>query len=161
MIYTIKMLQQKIEHESTIDMDWYCIDNSEHIAVVASGGGMLPNSVARQLRADEIIKYFRCLPVIANKIILEKRVTEEMKLMSTEQQKNYLKDVNLMVSKGLYYFDKRNLSAYSDFEYYLKAKPDVALKKDIIDDLVRSIISKTFININFDSNRFFHVNEVT
>ena len=162
MIYSKKTLDEKIKDEVHVDTDWYCIDKNGCIGIVASAGGMLPSSVVQQLNnPNNVIDYFRKLPTIADEIILENPVLDKLKTMDFNQQETYLKDLKFMTSKGLYYFDKRELNNYFDFEYFLKAKPANTLKVENLDVVYKAIILQTVIQIEFNIDKTFLVNQVS
>ncbi len=161
MIYKDKELNEKIKDEAHLDTDWYCIDKNGCLGIIASAGGLLPSSVIRQLNSpNNIIDYFRNLPPISSEIILENTIIEKLKTMNFKQEEAYLKDVKLMTSKGLYYFDKQVLNNYFDFEYIKKAKPKKILTLNNIAPIFKDIVMQTIIEIDFDVDTFFFVNGV-
>lgn len=116
--------EDKSMFELGLDIDWYFTDTSGQIAIVASAGGMLPDSVANDMeRLREMIKYFRSLPVLSSEILIEERVLQDITSYTEEQKRAYLSDLYYMVSRGFYYFDKEVLNNYYDSRYYLKARP--------------------------------------
>ena len=161
MIYSQKMLNEKIIEETHIDVDWYCIDKNGFVGIVASAGGMLPTSVVQQLNNPiNVIEYFRNLPTISNEVIIENAVTEKLNTMDFKQQEAYLKDVKLMTSKGLYYFDKKELNNYFSFEYFLKARPVKPLKIENLDLIYRNAVIHTVIEIDFNIDTLFFAERV-
>jgi hypothetical protein len=62
-----------------------------------------------------------------------------------------------MASGGFYYFDKLVLNNYSDFRYYLKAKPKDPLHVDMLSKSI--ILPDTFINKSLADLKYFDVTE--
>jgi len=157
-LYSEKRINEKALIESGIDTDWYFMDNSGKIAIVASGGGLLPESVSSDMgRLTRMIKYFRSLPVLSNDIIIENRVLKSIKTYNEKQKDIYLSDLYFMATRGFYYFDKMISNNYSDFRYFLKAKPTIPL----IIDKNTSVLPFTFINGNLENIKYFEANKMS
>ncbi|HVI45417.1 MAG TPA: hypothetical protein VM802_11120 [Chitinophaga sp.] len=45
-LYSEEKLNEKASNEAGIDTDWYLLDSKRQIAIVASAGGLLPESVS-------------------------------------------------------------------------------------------------------------------
>jgi hypothetical protein len=160
-MYSAERINEKEVHESGIDIDWYFFDKTGKIAVVASGGGMLPDSASMDMdRLRKMTNYFRSLPVLSEDIIIEESVIEKIENYKEDQKIAYLKDLHFMVSRGFYYFDKMALNDYSDFKYHLKAKPTTALLIDRFDKGVKSILPDTLIEQDLEEMMCFFVNEL-
>lgn len=147
--------------EPGIDTDWYFTDSNNQIAIVASGGGLLPESTSSDKeRLTRMIKYFRSLPVSSNDIIIEDQVLQLIDNYNEKQETAYLKDAYFMASRGFYYFDKMILNDYSDFRYYLKAKPTNPLIIDTTINSMKDIIPFPSINKRLETIKHFMVNEI-
>lgn len=161
-MYSEERIKEKAINESGIDTDWYLMDNNGKIAIVASGGGLLPDSVSSNMeRLKRMIKYFRSLPILSDDIIIDERVLKLIANYNKKQKDAYLRDLYFMTSRGFYYFDKMILNNYSDFRYYLKAKP---IKPLIIDKNInsnRDVLPLTFINGDMEDIKHFMVNEIS
>lgn len=161
-MYSEERINKKAMNESGIDTDWFLMDSNGKIAVVASGGGLLPDSVSSDMvRLKRMIEYFRSLPILSDSIIIEEPVLKLISNYNEKQKAAYLRDVNFMTSRGFYYFDKMILNDYSDFRYYLKAKP---VKPLIIDKNIKSnkdVLPLTFINGDIEDMKYFMVNEIS
>ncbi|WP_160711443.1 hypothetical protein [Chitinophaga solisilvae] len=160
-MYSEKRINEKMALEYVIDTDWFFLDNYGHIAVVASAGGLLPESVSADMeKLKKMISFFRSLPVLSNDIILEEDVLQKIGNFSDKGKENYLKDLYFMASRGFYYFDKVILNEYTDFRYFLKAKPVKTLDVNVIKDKITDFFSITLINDNLERMKHFNVNEV-
>lgn len=160
-MYSEERIKEKAMNESGIDTDWYFLDNSGQIAVVASGGGLLPESVSSDMgKLAKMVEYFRSLPVLSNDIIVEEYVLKLIDNYNEKQKTAYLRDLYFMASRGFYYFDKIVLSDYFDFGYYLKAKPIKPLIIDKSADRIKDFLPLTFIDGDMESIKHFMVNEI-
>ena len=157
----MELLKQKMTQESYLDVDWFGVDIHGHVAIVASGGGMIPTTVSSfREKWDSLSVYFRSLPKITD-IVIQPAIYEKISSLDAAAKSRYLKDVELLTSKGLYYFDKSDLSNYFNFEYYLKARPVLPLQKNQISADILRMISNTRIEINFNLDDSFFVDKVS
>lgn len=160
-MYSEERIKEKAMNESGIDTDWYFFDRKGQIAIVASAGGLLPESVSSNMnRLKRMIEYFRSLPVLSNDIVIEEDVLKLVHNYSSGQKEAYLRDLYFMASRGFYYFDKVILNDYFDFRYYLKAKPIKPLIINKSEDAVRDILPCTFIDKDLESMKSFMVNDI-
>ena len=91
-MYLAGRINEKAVQESGIDIDWYFFDKTGKIAVVASGGGMLPDSASMDMdRLRKMTNYFRSLPVLSEDIIIEEGVIEKIENYKEDQKIAYLK----------------------------------------------------------------------
>ncbi|MET3878745.1 hypothetical protein [Chitinophaga sp. OAE865] len=159
-MYSEERIKEKAINESGIDTDWFLMDSNGKIAVVASAGGLLPDSVSSDMeRLKRMIEYFRSLPILSDDIIIDERVLKLIDSYNGKQKDAYLKDLYFMASRGLYYFDKMILNDYSDFRYYLKAKP---IKPLVIGKNINSkdVLPLTTIDRDMENINQFMVNEI-
>jgi hypothetical protein len=105
-----------------------------------------------------MITYFRSLPILSNDIEIEESVLQNIKNYTEEQKQAYLKDLYFMASRGFYYFDKLVLNNYSDFRYYLKAKPKNPLDVNLLSE--KLILPNTFVNEDLEDLKYFEVNQI-
>jgi len=160
-MYSEEGIEEKAINESVIDTDWFLRDSNGKIAVVVSAGGLLPDSVSSDMvRLKRMIEYFRSLPILSDSIIIEEPVLKLIGNYNEKQKDAYLRDVNFMASRGFYYFDKLILNDYSDFRYYLKAKP---IKPLIVgkNNSNKDILPLTYINGDMEDMKYFMVNEIS
>ncbi|MEZ2440277.1 hypothetical protein AB6805_01045 [Chitinophaga sp. RCC_12] len=139
-MYSEERVKEKAVNESGIDTDWYFLDNKGQIAVVASGGGLLPESVSSDM--DK----------------LRRRLIDNY---NEKQKAACLRDLYFMASRGFYYFDKMVLGDYFYFGYYLKAKPISPLITDKSANNIQDIRPLTFIDGDLESVKHFMVNEIS
>ncbi|NLR62516.1 hypothetical protein HGH93_30775 [Chitinophaga polysaccharea] len=160
-MYSAERINEKAAIESGIDTDWYLLDDNFQIAIVASAGGLLPESVSSDLpRLERTIKYFRALPVLSNEITLTDDVCKLIAGYNQQQKDTYLKDVHYMTSRGFYYFDKVVVNAYDDFRYFLKAKPAKPLIIDREDNAIKELLSFPRLKGEFENLIQFMVNGI-
>ncbi len=135
-----------IEQE-TQDISWFFIADKS-IAFVASGGGMLPTTIANQSFSDidfvfnSIIDLPHRCDVVINpqlkEIIYPNRVNER-----------YLEDFVLMASKGFFSYDKTVLNEFYDTRYHLVASPTKPITVDEIPvSLTKFLVCSTDQNIS-------------
>lgn len=162
MRYTEQRLNEKAAEESAIDTDWYFLDRTGKIAVVASAGGLLPDPIASDMdRLKSMITHFRSLPVLSNEVIIEKYVLDKVDKYAKDQKDAYLRDLYFMGSRGFYYFDKVELNNYFDFRYQLKAKPTKPFIINSLDRDIQDILPHIIVDNDLDNIKAFLVNEMT
>ncbi|ASK32280.1 hypothetical protein CEY12_20295 [Chryseobacterium sp. T16E-39] len=123
--------------QQTLDIDWFLTDG-HHIGFMASGGGRLPDSVARSSENNEkLVSYFRGLPEISACTVNPELDDILTKIHGSGADERYLEDYISMTKKGLYSFDKTNFNNFLDGQYHLVAIPIKAL---IISDLPKDIL---------------------
>ena len=132
--------------QQTSDIDWFFVAE-ETIAFVASGGGRLPESVAKSNEQNELLStFFRSLPETSEVIInpdLSKIVTK-----SIDDQ--YLSDFIFMAKRGLFSFDKTVLNNFSNLHYHLVAEPVNPLTFYQLPIEIREIIIESKFNGNME-----------
>lgn len=95
-MYSEERIKEKAINESGIDTDWFLMDSNGKIAVVASAGGLLPDSVSSDMeRLKRMIEYFRSLPILSDDIIIDERVLKLIDSYNGKQKDAYLKDLYL------------------------------------------------------------------
>ena len=116
MIYSEEVLSRKIEHESGIDVDWFACDSLGRIAMVASAGGMLPNTIVKQRESDFVYKYFRSLPKVSEVIHFTNDLERIIEDMSLEKRKLTVegidKDVRNVILKTVINIDFNKLESF-------------------------------------------------
>lgn len=126
----------EIEQE-TLDIDWFLTDG-KYIRFMASGGGKLPDSVAKSSDNNKVlVSYFRSLPEISDFIANPELDALLIERSGTGVNERYLEDYVLMTKKGLYSFDKTIPCNFLDPYYHLVASPIIPL---IINDLPKDIL---------------------
>jgi len=141
--------------QAGLDIDWFITDG-EYIGFMASGGGKLPESVAKSKKNNEIlVEYFRNLPEISPVVINPKLDDILIKIFGSGVDERYLDYYVSMTKKGLYSFDKTYPNKFSDPYYHLVASPKIPLKlKELPHDILDIIIGTQY------SNKLMEVQEI-
>lgn len=126
--------------ESSFDIDWFAQDMQGNIMHFASGGGKLPFLV-KQINNNSLRSFFHELPVKSINVDYSVSLSQFVWLSGHELE-TYLQDFRQMTQKGLYSFDKSNLSNPSDNKYHLVCKPQNKISIDEIPVQVRSQLVK-------------------
>ena len=159
-MYTEDRIKEKIGPESAVDMDWFFIDHEGYIAFVASGGGLIPDSV--EVDTHKLVSnYFRSLHDISKEVTIDKKILQEASAMEEHQKNLFLEDLYSITRKGLYYFDKLQYNNYLDFKYYRKASPITPITLNNISKEIAEILSKTFVEGKIPEMLFFNVNDIS
>jgi hypothetical protein len=133
--------------QQTLDIDWFFTSN-EHIGFVASGGGLLPASVAKSKENNVILgSYFWDLPEMTD-IIVNPSLSV---IIGTRADERYLFDFVKMAKKGLFAFDKTKPGSLSDLHYHLVVKPAIPIKIDQIPFEISRILSETRCNCDIET----------
>lgn len=128
----------EIEQQS-IDIDWF-FTNDEHIVFVASGGGKLPDSIAKSAENSKLLSsFFRSLPV-TSEVVIKPSLDKKMGPVVNDQ---YLSDFVLMAKRGLFSFDKTVLNSFLDCNYHLVARPAIPLTIDSVPDEIKDVLMKS------------------
>lgn len=125
--------------QNTLDIEWF-LTNGPEVAFMTSAGSMLPTSVAKSASNNKLLReYFRSLPFIGTPVInpflnavLGHRIDDV----------SYSDFLN-MARRGLYAFDKSNLGAFNDPNYYLVARPEIPLKTNTLPLEIISTLTAT------------------
>lgn len=103
---------EEIDQEDA-DIDWFATDSNGYILHVASGGGILPKSVAASQEVLlELHQYFLTLP--------ELKVAEVVN--GAEEASSY-QSFARYARRGLFSFEKTRLHERADTRYHLVARP--------------------------------------
>ena len=124
--------------QQALDIDWF-FTNYEYNGFGASGGGLLPASVAKSKENNELLKlYFNDLPERCGA-----RISYHLNKIIEHPDERYLFDFVKMAKKGLFSFDRTNPGNYSDHNYHLVAIPVNPIKKEELPSNIFEILSKT------------------
>jgi hypothetical protein len=135
----------KIEQE-TLDIDWF-FTNHEYIGFGASGGGLLPASVAKSKEDNEfLVLYFNNLPERCEVII-----NSHLNKIIKRPDESYLFSFVEMAKKGIFAFDRTEPGNYSDHNYHLVATPVNPIKIDELPLEILEILSNTSYNGNMET----------
>ena len=131
-----------IIEQQTLDIDWF-FNNGKDVGFVASGGGKLPDSIAKSLEKDQFLaSFFRSLPLRS-----EVTINPDLdKIIPTRINETYLSDFIEMAQKGLFSFDKTVLNNFSDLHYHLVAKPVNPLKFDHLPLEIKKALAESKFN---------------
>ncbi|GAA4375604.1 hypothetical protein [Hymenobacter koreensis] len=119
------------------DIDWFAVDNDGHVVHVASGGGVLPESVAAS-EEDllQLHQYFLTLPetTAAAQVQVEPNAVQSGR--SAEGAVRYAR-------RGLFSFDKTRLNKHRDTQYHLVARPAQPLMLAELPGRVATLLLRT------------------
>ncbi|SHH57547.1 hypothetical protein SAMN04488109_4438 [Chryseolinea serpens] len=142
-----------------LDLDWFFIDIEGRIAHAASGGGKLPVSISQNYPYDFLLTFFKSLPSLGDPEVnprLEKYVT----FRNDKERKQYLASFIQMAQRGLYSFDKSDVTRTLDGRYHLVASPKIKLSIAMLPPEVASQLSITKINRRIEEINSLEVSEV-
>ncbi|MBG8552635.1 hypothetical protein [Hymenobacter guriensis] len=96
------------------DIDWFATDEAGHVLHVASGGGVLPESVASS-QEDLLLlhQYFLTLPERGDAVAVEPGLQGNSSVRYAQ--------------RGLFSFNKTQLHERADARYYVVARPIIPL----------------------------------
>lgn len=95
------------------DIDWFATDSNGHILHVASGGGILPESVAASQEVLlELHQYFLTLPEL-----------EVAEVANGAEEASSYQSFARYARRGLFSFEKTSLHKRADPRYHLVARP--------------------------------------
>lgn len=130
------MMITEFEQE-THDFDWYFTDGI-HIAVVASGGGKLPPSVAKSSDNLRTLNGFmESLEFISNAFVYPEFLNQKSYNVSFFSE---------MARCGFFAYDKVTLGNFNDGAYQLIAKPLNPILLNSFPDNIKSMLLETVIN---------------
>jgi hypothetical protein len=106
----------ELEQEES-DIDWFAADTDGHIVYFASGGGVLPESVAASEESLlQLHQFFLTLPETASAPLVQVEPNAERSGRSPQGFLRYAR-------RGLFAFDKTRLNEHRDTQYHLVARP--------------------------------------
>lgn len=106
-----------------IDLDWYALDLDKHIAHLMSGGGIVPNLLNEESH-DLLTDYFNNLPEIKdNDVKISDQLNQYVNFSTKQEKERYLQNFIKMAQRGIYSYDKTNLTMFGDPMYHLVAIP--------------------------------------
>ncbi|AYA38712.1 hypothetical protein D3Y59_17635 [Hymenobacter oligotrophus] len=119
------------------DIDWFAVDNEGYVVHVASGGGVLPGSVAAS-EEDllQLHQYFLALPETEAAALVQAEAHAARSGRNAEGFVRYAR-------RGLYSFDKTNLHAHRDTHYHLVARPAQPLTLAELPGAVAALLLRT------------------
>ncbi|UOQ52895.1 hypothetical protein [Hymenobacter cellulosivorans] len=118
------------------DIDWFAVDGQGHILHVASGGGILPESVAASQEVLlELHQYFLTLP---NATTAEAAEVED----GAEEAGGY-QSFARYAQRGLFSFEKTRLHERADTRYHLVARPLLPLTIQQLPKRLAQLLART------------------
>lgn len=137
MIYTTEM-------QAASDIDWFAVDRRGNILYVASGGGVLPASIADDREGVRIVATFmRTLPDLSPDCIVHDRLDQIVLFRDKKEKDDYLRDFGEMARRGFYSYDKTFAGDFRDTNYHLVCKPEISLNESDLPGHIMEIIGKT------------------
>ncbi|HEY5745337.1 MAG TPA: hypothetical protein VIU12_04590 [Chryseolinea sp.] len=143
-----------------LDLDWFFIDVDGHLAHVCSGGGKLPISIAENYPHDFLLTIFRNLPSLG-KADINPMLQKYVAFKNNKEREQYLNSFSPMTQRGLYSFDKSDLTRSLDGKYHLVSSPKITLHISMLPPEVVLQLSKTKINRRIKEVDSFDVFEVS
>lgn len=117
------------------DIDWFATDSNGHILHVASGGGILPESVASSQEVLlELHQYFLTLPDI-----------EVAEVANGAEEASSYQSFARYARRGLFSFEKTRLHERADTRYHLVARPLRPLLVAELPKNIAQLLSRTLL----------------
>ncbi|WP_375435687.1 hypothetical protein [uncultured Hymenobacter sp.] len=117
------------------DIDWFATDGNGHILHVASGGGILPESVAASQEVLlELHQYFLTLPEL-----------EVAEIANGEDEASSYQGFARYARRGLFSFEKTRLHERADTRYHLVARPLRPLLVAELPQNIAQLLSRTLL----------------
>ncbi|MCB2407454.1 hypothetical protein [Hymenobacter lucidus] len=108
------------QDQEDADIDWFAVDAAGYILHVASGGGILPESVAASQEVLlELHQYFLTLP--------DTTAAEAAEVEEGADEAGSYQSFARYARRGLFSFEKTRLHERADTRYHLVARPVVPL----------------------------------
>ncbi|TGE22245.1 hypothetical protein E5K00_18535 [Hymenobacter aquaticus] len=118
------------------DIDWFALDSQGHILHVASGGGILPESVAASQEVLlELHQYFLTLP--------DTTAAEAVAVEAGAEEAGGYQSFARYARRGLFSFEKTRLHERADTRYHLVARPVVPLLASQLPKQLAQLLGRT------------------
>ncbi|PJJ47891.1 hypothetical protein [Hymenobacter chitinivorans] len=118
------------------DIDWFAVDAEGHILHVASGGGILPESVAASQEVLlELHHYFLTLP--------DTTAAEAAEVEDGAEAAGGYQSFARYARRGLFSFEKTRLHERADSRYHLVARPVVPLLVSELPKKLAQLLGRT------------------
>ncbi len=116
-------MEEKFLYE-IYDLDWFILSKDKKIIHFASGGGLVPEIIAKNLANMELLnQYFRGLPKVSDVIINPTLDVFLDGIKLSAGKKGYLKDYIFMAERGITSFTKTLTVNANNSAYHLVATP--------------------------------------
>ncbi|UOQ72115.1 hypothetical protein [Hymenobacter cellulosilyticus] len=133
--FTSAMRIDELDQEDA-DIDWFAVDSQGHVLHVASGGGILPESVAASQEVLlELHQYFLTLP--------DTTAAEAAAVEDGAEQAGGYQSFARYARRGLFSFEKTRLHERADTRYHLVARPVVPLLVSQLPKPLAQLLSRT------------------
>ncbi|TGE22949.1 hypothetical protein [Hymenobacter metallicola] len=118
------------------DIDWFATDIQGHILHVASGGGILPESVAASQEVLlELHQYFLTLP--------DTTAATAAEVEDGSEEAGSYQSFARYARRGLFSFEKTRLHERADTRYHLVARPALPLTVAQLPKRLAQLLSRT------------------
>jgi hypothetical protein len=143
------------------DIDWFAVDQQNEIACFASGGGVLPDSIATNFDAFKVMSdYLWDLPENRNEVIVNPLLDQIKKFSSEKERTRYVNTFISMAKHGIYSYDKTIVMADGDYQYHLVVRPLIPRRVNELPSEVVEILQKTASKNIFAKNGIIFSNEI-
>jgi len=130
-----------------IDIDWFLIDIDYTIIHIASGGGLLPISIAASKEnCDLCTRFFRNEAMQYLAYDINPLLHKYRSFANTADEEKYLEDFCLFSKKGIYSYDKTVLNDPYDLHYHCVAIPQYPFVFAHLPPKIQDILKQTQLN---------------
>ena len=128
--------------QSTQDLDWFAVDSLGSVAHFASGGKLLPKTVAQSKEdAEQLQLFLRSLSDKRTSAETDPRLSEMVELADDSSRNQYLNDFSSMSRRGFYSYDSP-LSGDRSF-YYRVTSPKHPLTISDLPEEISIVLRRT------------------
>jgi hypothetical protein len=143
------------------DLDWFATDVEGRIAHFASGGTLLPRSVARSREnLDQLLEFFGSVAKWTDYVV-SPNFENRMDIRLIPDMDRYLRSYAEMSSKGLYSYDVSEMR-HTFRPYFLITVPHRPLMIDDVPSEIRMILNNVRMEkVSFDRDEFISESLIT
>lgn len=112
-----------LQEQLTLDLDWYFRDRFNRICVAASGGGLLPESIAEQSERNDSFHDLILKQPLEFKIARNPNINDYIQGVDNQNIDTYFSSFEELARRGVFAFDKLKLNEPTNGVYILAVYP--------------------------------------
>ena len=142
--------------QQVLDIIWHALDREGRVLQFASGGGRIPNSVAKDVEGiRQVFSYVQQLPHFDNnEVMVNMKFVDRYNFAREDSKNEYIARLNSFSKNGIVVFDKMMPPWEENASYCKEATPQKILTVDMTPDEIQEILSRTVLDFDAINSDF-------